>query len=288
MAQINGFLQAQRIHIWGNMYDDLLHVVIALTAMLAVVLPFVLGAMVLMKHLRQTSRVEEVFSSPARNEVEILRHHADGPHRMKGVRMIRHKPEEQHFLGQLRHNIRRVLERDPAEQEAIAETKRRSPSPEEGNGDGNPPQDWVWKDHLDVTSILESPWSTNGNSRRPSNVTIRGKVDGEDHQQEGLIELKTKGSNKTFFDPATGEFIRLTPWKAGAVADEDDDKVKGDEKGNTKKALARMGTGAVAFAGGKSVDELIIEELDREGILSAYNRIPQKMGDSLAGEVTNQ
>ena len=273
-----------------NMHDNSVNVVMVLMSILPVVLPLVLGVIVLMKHLRRTSRVQEVFSSPARNEVQILRHHPDGSDRLtssQGVRMIKHNPEEQHFLGQLRQSIRHILERDPEEQDAIAQIKQKSLSPEEGEAIKRVPLDWVPKDHLDLTSALESSWTTNRNSRRPSNVTIRSRVDGEDQQQEGLIELKTKGSNKTFFDPTTGEFIRLTPWKAGVVV-EDDDKIQGDEKGNTKKALVRMGTGAVAFAGGKSLDEEIIEELDRDDVFGDPDRVPQRVGDSLAGLVTNE
>ena len=231
---------------------------------LQLLLPMVvimLMAVFLIKRWCKKARVQEVFSSPARNQVRVTRHHPDQGQAVTsehGVRVIKHKPEEHHYLGQLRDNLRHVLERDPSEEWALGYFRQRTwKSVKTGDDDDSkrsskPESHWG----LGSESTLVSGWDEDRSGRRFSSVTIQSSMGGEDEdededqQYEGLIELKTKGSNKTFFDPKTGEFIRLTPWKASAALDDDDSKFQGDVKGNTKKALARMGAGAVALGGG--------------------------------------
>ena len=79
-----------------------------------------------------------------------------------------------------------------------------------------------------------------------------------DETYENLIELEPEGPNKTFFDPETGDFIHLIPWKST------DDKVHGpkpDGKGSIKRAFAQMTHGATVSAGGKNIDDQLAEEL---------------------------
>ena len=286
--------------------------IVLLTSFLLVMAPLALAVYGTIKIRRKQSRKAQDFPAMAvRNYVQITRHHPREGRAVtseQGVRLIRHKPEEHHYLGQLRENLRHVLERDPSEERALGDLRRRK---WKAVDDGDDKDDEDTNSHvasirrqpianwgLGSESSLISGWDDDRAGRRLSSVTIQSSMndDGEDHQHEyqGLIELKTKagGKNKTFFDPETGEFIRLTPWKASAVLDDDEgSKIHGDEKGDTKAALARMGAGAVALGGGKSLDEEIMEELDRDDILGIRDdydsaKVPHLAGDAMV--ITNE
>lgn len=95
-------------------------------------------------------------------------------------------------------------------------------------------------------------------STQKRKLAIRHPTNDEEEAYDSLIELPSKKDTKIFFEPNTGAYIRLTPWKSQADDEENDDVQPGDTKG----AIAKMGSGAVAFAAGKMVGEQIAEEIE--------------------------
>ncbi len=146
----------------------------------------------------------DVFTSPARFDYQIIRHHESGPEVLTGqaARFIRHRPDEDQYPGELRRSIQL------------------------GEADGDADDRSAWQPYNSSMDILVNPWA----GHNPSKVSITNHA--EDEKHEGLIELETAGDNKTFFDPETGEFIHITPWKS---TQDDDNSVKADDKGSVKR-----------------------------------------------------
>lgn len=110
--------------------------------------------------------------------------------------------------------------------------------------------------------------------------------DTSDEKPKNLIELETKGPNKTFFDPETGEFIHLTPWKSTGA--EEIHGLKPDGKGSIKRAFAQMALGATGWAGGKSIDDQLVEELQANSIGVEKKPDEPKAGDGVTGDLLNE
>ena len=112
-------------------------------------------------------------------------------------------------------------------------------------------------------------------------LNVRNTTRDEEEAYEGLIELPSKEDTKIFFDPNTGEFIRLSPWKSQIDdSDESDDEVR---EGDTKEALAKMGSGMVALGAGMKMGAIIKNEIDNlEGDKINYPVAPQA-GDATQG-----
>lgn len=237
----------------------------------------VLGGSLLVKYLRCRPRTEEVFRSSARSDVQVTRYYPEGSETVtsgQDVKIVKSKPEEDHELGQLRQRIRKSQNNFDGAYKDISGSQSRNSS----------------------AGTLVSGWAQQ-EGRRPSNVTIQTSAGGDNKYHEGLIELETKGVNKTFFDPDTGEFIHLSPWKSTHNDSEDSEgeedsysKAKPKGKEGVKRVLAQMATGGVAWAGGKRIDDAILEDFREVGKESegSKERIPQRAGDCLAGLVTNE
>ena len=214
---------------------------------------------------RRKSRIGGVFHSPARSDVQVTRHNQEGTETITGqsVKSIKQNPGDYQYAGQLRQRIRNVQNQN-----------------ENDSKDGA-----AWQPYNCSTDTLISPWT----GPNPSKVSITNGSADEKH--EGLIELETTGGNKAFFDPETGQFVHLTPWKSthsdGEESD-DDHSLKADDKGSIKSALAHMATGGAAWAGGKDVDDMLKMKIREADKRIEKVEIPQRAGDSLAGQVTNE
>ncbi|KAG8530215.1 uncharacterized protein KY384_004715 [Bacidia gigantensis] len=130
----------------------------------------------------------------------------------------------------------------------------------------------------------------------PRRVNIRHTPNDEEEACDGLIELPSKGNTKIFFEPDTGAFIRLSPWTGQMTDDEDSDedtgrraKLKhalqrvgsGMHTGQTKQAIARMGSGAVALGAGKGLGDEIKEEI--QGFEDNIKSFMSPAGTSMQG-----
>lgn len=211
---------------------------------------------------RRYWRTEEVFTSPVRSDWQFTRHHQEGPETVsgEGYRMIRRNPEDGHPLGQLREHIR-------------------SSQP---NAVENPTGEPMWRSHNHSDETLVGPWRDTKWST--SKVSLMNDQSDETHRN--LIELETEGPNKTFFDPETGEFIHLTPWKSAG-----DDEVHGlrpDSKGSIKRAFAQMTLGATGWAGGKNIDDQLAEELQANSKSAEKESDELKAGDGITGDLINK
>ena len=208
---------------------------------------------------RRYWRSEAVFTSPVRSEPSDWQwHHQEDSQTVsgqgQGYRLIRRNPEDSHPLGQLREHIRNS----------------------QPNAVENPTGESAWQSHNSSEETLSGPWK---NARwGTSKVSLKNHTSEEKH--ENLIELKTEGPNKTFFDPETGEFLHLTPWKSTG-----NDEVHGlrpDRKGSIRRAFAMMTLGGAGWAGGKSIDDQLAEELQ------AGSKIVAQAGDGITGDLINE
>lgn len=212
---------------------------------------------------RRYWRTEEVFTSPVRSDWQFTRHHQEGPETVSGdgYRIIWRNPEDDHPLGQLRQRIR-------------------SSQP---NAVENPTGEPMWQAHNTSEDTLVGPW--NNTKWGTSKVSLTN--DASDEKRENLIELETEGPNKTFFDPETGEFIHLTPWKS--TGDEEVHGLQPDGKGSTKRALAQMTLGGTGWAGGKNIDDQLAEELQANSKrVGKKEAEAQKAGDCVTGHMANE
>ena len=208
---------------------------------------------------RRYWRTERVFTSPVRSEPSEwqLHHNEDSKtvsEQGQGYRMIRRNPENSHPLGQLREHIRN------SQPNAVE------------NPTGEPP----WQSHNSSEETLSDTWK---NARwGTSKVSLKNHRSEEKH--ENLIELKTEGPNKTVFDPETGEFLHLTPWKS--TGNNEVHGLRPDRKGSIRRAFAIMALGGTGWAGGKSIDDQLAEELQ------ANSKIVAKVGDGITGDLINE
>lgn len=212
---------------------------------------------------RRYWRTENVFTSPVRSDWQLIRYHEEGPETIseEGYRMIRRNPEDGHPLGQLRQRIR-------------------SSQP---NAVDNPTGEATWRSYNTSEETLVGPWKDT--KWGTSKVSLTNDTSEEKH--ENLIELETEGPNKTFFDPETGEFIHLTPWKS--TGNEEIHGLKPDGKGSIKRAFAQMTLGATGWAGGKSIDDRLAEELQANS-KGGEKKEPAKYtaGDCVTGDVVHE
>ncbi len=208
---------------------------------------------------RRYLRTEEVFTSPAKSDWQFTRHHEEGPETVswEGYRMIRRNPEDVHPLGQLRQHIR------SSQPDAVH----------------NPTGEPKWQSRNTSEDTLVGPWKDT--KWGASKVSLTSDESNEKH--ENLIELETEEPNKTFFDPETGEFIHLTPWKSTGV--EEVHGLRPDGKGSIKCAFATMTLGATGWAGGKSIDDQLAEELQANS--TGVDREEHNAGDSTTGNTLN-
>ena len=208
---------------------------------------------------RRYWRTERVFTSAVRSEPSDWQwHHQEDSKTVSGqgqeYHLIRRNPDDKHPLGQLREHIRKS----------------------QPNAVENPTGEHPWQSHNSSEETLSGPWK---NARwGTSMVSLKNPKSEEKH--ENLIELKTEGPNKTFFDPETGEFLHLTLWKSTG-----NDEVRGlqpDRKGSIRRAFAMMTLGGAGWAGGKSIDDQLAEELQ------ASSKIVAKAGDGITGDLINE
>ena len=211
---------------------------------------------------RRYWRTEEVFTSPVRSDWQFTRHHEEGPETVSGesYHMIRRNPEDGHPLVQLRQRIRSS----------------------QSNAVENPTGEPMWQSHNPFKETLVGPWKDTTWST--SKVSIMNDKSDETH--ENLIGLETQGLNKTLFDPKTGESIHLTPWKSSG--DDEDHGLKPDSKGSVKRAFAQMTLGATGWAGDKSIDDQLAEELQANSKSSEKELIELEAGDGIRGDLVNE
>lgn len=252
------------IHPTGGLGDDATNSSLSSFSSVALVLTstVTIGGLSLIV-FRRYWRTEEVFASPVRSDWQFTRHHQEGPETVsgEGYRMIRCNPEDDHPLGQLRQGIR-------------------SSQP---NAVENPTGEPIWKSHNISEDTLVGPWKDT--KWGTSKVSLTN--DASDEKHENLIELETEGPNKTFFDPETGEFIHLTPWKS--TGDEEVHGLRPDSKGSTKRALAQMTIGATGWAGGKNIDDQLAEELQTNSRgVKAEESTRHQAGDCVTGDMANE
>ena len=225
----------------------------------------ILISAILLAFARRRSRDREPLQSAARTDVLVTRAKGKETETVaeQDVRVVKHNADHNHYPGHLRQRFQ----------------------PLQAEADKGASEVATWQT---INSSISSSSETlvdplTGSD--PHKVSITDRAANETH--EGLIELKTKGDNKTYFDPETGEFIHLTPWKS-PHKDDDESKDNHSGKAATKKdttlAFARMATGLGAWAGGKDVDDALARE-----IADAENRrIAQRAGDCLTGLVTHE
>ena len=229
------------------------------------------GSWCILRRMRRNANVEGPFTSLVRSDlhrVELKRYFTDAPEQVTsgdGYKVLKHNPDEKHYLGQLRQRIRNS-------QQSNMSTSQKSVD---------------WASHNNSADTLVSQ-----NSRRrstPSKINLHHSIASDNVEYEGVIELPAKGKTKNFFDPKTGEFIHLAPWRSNAYEDEnsEDDEVA---KGQVKQAFAQMTTGGTALAGGQTIDQKFHEEMEKwqSQAEEQKQRIPQRAGDCLAGVVTNE
>ena len=207
-------------------------------------------------------KTEEVFTSAVRSEWQVMRLHQENLEvdSGEGYRMIRRNPDENHPLGQLRQQIRR------SQPNAVEDPTGESVTDSRNNSE------------VTLAPWENTEWGT-------SKVLLTNGTSDEKHQN--LIELRIKGPNKTFFDPETGEFIHLTPWKS--TGDEEVHGLKPDGKGSIKHAFVKMTLGASGWAGGKSIDDQLAEELQANSKgLEEQESSSHDVGDCITGHLTHK
>ncbi len=238
----------------GGLGSDAVNLSISVFSYVAILLTSIVisGCMSIIL-VRRYRRSKEIVTSPVKSDWQFTRHHEEGPETVsgEGYRMIRRNPEDGHPLGQLRRHIR-------------------SSQPDVVH---NPTGEPKWYFCNTSEDILVRPWKDT--KWGASKVSLTSDESNEKH--ENLIELETEGPNKTFFDPETGEFIHLTPWKS--TGDEEVHGLKSEDKGSIKRAFATMTLGATGWAGGKDIDDQLAEELQA-------NSTGVDMEEPIAGDVT--
>ena len=229
------------------------------------------GAYVVMSRMRNKSRVDVPFTSAARSDlrdIQVTRYFDDAPQQVttgQGYRVLTHNPEEQHYLGKVRKRLR---------------------SSQHKIGD-NDTDSAAWASHNSSADTLVTQGSQPTST--PSKVSLRHMRDNDNEEHDGAIELPAQGKTRNFFDHKTGEFIHLAPWKS-AHDEEKESGGKVKERRKAKPALAQMAIGAGALAGGKSADDLFLEELQDTVIpkMPQKEKISPRAGDCFAGLVTNE
>lgn len=185
--------------------------------------------------LLSRSRTEPVITSQAHTEVKVTRLTSEGPETTSSdgpLRFTKDYPRDNHPLGKLRRRL--VLDRTLEER------------PDSTDSDT----------YLRNVDLKNSSADTLVGSRTGSEISKVSITTGyDDKHHEGLLELKSTDSTKHFFDPNTGEFIHLTPWKCPSDSDDNHSTWKLKLKyGDVGLVLAKLGAGSAAFSS-RQVDE---------------------------------
>ena len=207
---------------------------------------------------RQHARSTEVFTSPARSDIQIVRREDSGPKIVAGQAVIeRHHSKYHSELGHIHKRIRAALHRD------------------------------ILGEGMTTIQPTNSSSTTLVDGRDGSEVSLKDRSSGENH--EGLIELQFKGKTKAFLSIDTGVFFRLKHWK-GQHSDDSDSTSDTDTLLGNVDDFARRKPGAAVLAKGRAAKDKWIEELQL-ATESWHNRRlhpMQQAGDCLAGLLTNE
>ena len=226
------------------------------TPMIVITATLALGALVLLV-ARQHARSTEVFTSPARSDIQIVRREDSGPKIVAGQAVIeRHHSKNHDKLGQIHKRIRAALHRDRLRE--------------------------------DMTTIQPTNSSSNTlvDGRNGSEVALKDRSSGEIH--EGLIELQLNGKTKAFLSTDSGVFFRLKHWK-GHHSDDSDSSSDTDTLLGNVDDFARK-PGAAVLAKGRAAKDKWIEELElaTESWHNRHSHPMQQAGECLAGLLTNE
>ncbi|KAM0804218.1 hypothetical protein BDR22DRAFT_885996 [Usnea florida] len=241
-------------------YQHMAPPTIAITATLA------LGTLILIV-ARQHARSTEVFTSPARSDIQIVRREDSGPKIVAGQAVIeRHHSKDHDELGQIHKRIRSALHRDRS-----------------------------GEDMATIQPTISSS-TTIVNRCSGSEVSLKDRSSGEDH--DGLIELQFNGKTKAFLSIDTGVFFRLKHWK-GQHGDDSDSSSDTDALLGNGNEHARRKPGAAVLAKGRATKDKWIDELQLatenwhnklaiENWHNKHSHPMQQAGDCLAGLLTNE
>ena len=207
---------------------------------------------------RRNSRSTEVFTSPARSDIQITHNHDSGPKTVTGQSIIeRDNPEDHHDLSQLRRRIQASQDQDGLMKGTTFQSTNSSSTT--------------------LVNELSKP-----------QVELQNRSSGEKH--EGLIELQLNGNTKAFFKIKTGELFRLKHWNRKHSDDSGSSSDNENPPSIEEKDFTRTGPGASALAGGKAVKDKCIEEvqLEHEKWHNWHKHAAQQAGEYLAALVTNE
>ena len=218
-----------------------------------------LGGLILVVALRN-ARSTEVFTSPARSDIQITRPKDSGSKTVKGQGIIeKHDPEDHPNLDRLRKRI-------GASQD----------------------QDNLMKNTAPFQSTNSSSTTLVNACSKPQ-VSLRNRSSGEDHKN--LVELQINRNTIAFFKPQTSELFHLKHW-GGQHSDYSDSSSDRDNPVSLEgDFIAPASPGASALAKGKAVRGKWMEELQLE-CENWRTKHPhatlQQAGDCLAGLSTNE
>ena len=232
------------------MYQNLSTPIIVITATLA------LGTLILTV-ARQDARSTEIFTSPARSDIQIVRREDSGPKIVAGQAVIeRHRSKDHDKLDRIHKRIRDALHRDRS-----------------------------GKDKITIQPTNSSS-TTMVNGCNESQVSLKDRSSGENH--EGLLELQFNGKTKAFLSIDTGVFFRLKHWK-GHHSDDTDSSSDTDTLLGNVDDFARTKPGAAVLAKGRAAKDKWIEELQlaSESWHKRHSHPTQQAEDWLAGLLTN-
>ena len=241
------------------------------SSMVMICIIVVFGLLLIWK-ARGRSKNEKVFTCPARSNVpnlQFTRHLDHGPETVTGHGVLtKHRPEDKTYPGDIRRRLRSSQDHNSQDMSSLTESSRSS-----------------------YSNSVETLGVPQKEARKPSVVSLQDHSANEKH--EGLIELDVNGKRKAFFKPSTGEFFHIAPWKSTHSDDDSSDeehrvKQKASEKYRTQRVLGQMVAGGVSWAAGKSVNQTLAEGLQSKVNHRSRGQPPQRVGDSLAGEVTNE
>ena len=243
----------------------------SLPTALVILVVILTGSWIVISRMRRNSRVERPFTCAARSglrDIQVTWYFDDSAENVatgKDYKVITHNPAEQTYLGIVGRRLR-------SSQHSL-----------ETNGSSSV----VWPSENSSADIPVTQQSRRGS--RVSKVHLSHTNGNNNQEDENVIELRGMGKRRNFFGPKTGGFIRLAPWRS-AKYEADGLLEKDKRKGKTRQALAQMGIGAVSLVGGKSIDDLFLEELLSTSNSLAHRKrtVPQRAGDCLAGLVTNE
>ena len=218
------------------------------TPMIVITATLALGALILIV-ARQHARSTEVFTSPARSDIQIVRREDSGPKIVDGQAVIeRHHSKDHEELGQIHKRIRSTVHPDRS-----------------------------GEDMATIQPTVSSS-TTIANRCNGSEVSLKDRSSGENH--EGLIELQFNGKTKAFLSIDTGVFFRLKHWK-GRHRDDSDSSSDTDTLLGNGNEYARRKPGAAVLAKGRATKDKWIDELQlaTENWHNKHSHPMQQAGD---------